>query len=330
MPREPEPPAQVALKTVSLDSALAAAVADVRTWFGSSVPTLDSLWKQMDAAIGASQGTIPRTAQQKITLITSILYERWDISFDPNQDDLLSLLPQTVVERKQGSCLGVSLLYLLIAQRLQVPLFGVVLPGHFFVRYDDTTTRINCEPNRKGFPYTDERYRTKYGAPEGSWYDLRNLSIPEVVGVFRYNLGNICLKQGKYDAAIKCYQLSIAALPGFAECYGNMGICYDGLEKTQQAIAAMEKARSLRPGLANLSRNLGTLYCKNALYSKAIEIFVSGLQAAPNDPDLLYGMGLAWYSSGDKQKAREYLQAALKAKPDLPQAALLLSKIEGQ
>jgi len=64
---------------------------------------------------------------------------------DPN-----SLFLHTVIDKKEGYCLSLSILYLSIGERLGLPLHGVVVPGHFFVRYDDGRVRFNIETTSNG------------------------------------------------------------------------------------------------------------------------------------------------------------------------------------
>jgi hypothetical protein len=55
-----------------------------------------------------------------------------------------------VLDEKKGNCLGLSILYLSIAERIGFSLYGVVAPDHAFVRYEDNVKRINIETTCKG------------------------------------------------------------------------------------------------------------------------------------------------------------------------------------
>ena len=55
------------------------------------------------------------------------------------------LFLHTVIDNKQGYCLSLSILYLSISERLGLPVNGVVVPGHFFVRYEKDGIRFNIE-----------------------------------------------------------------------------------------------------------------------------------------------------------------------------------------
>jgi regulator of sirC expression with transglutaminase-like and TPR domain len=47
-----------------------------------------------------------------------------------------------VLERRSGIPISLSAIYLLIAKRLRLPVFGVGMPGHFLVKYETTRYRI--------------------------------------------------------------------------------------------------------------------------------------------------------------------------------------------
>lgn len=47
-----------------------------------------------------------------------------------------------VMERKTGIPISLSVLYLLIGQRLNLPVFGVGMPGHFLVKYESDKYKI--------------------------------------------------------------------------------------------------------------------------------------------------------------------------------------------
>ncbi len=63
-----------------------------------------------------------------------------------------------ILDGAKGNCLGLTLLYLAVAERVGLPLCGVSAPEHFFVRYDDGVTRINIEPTRGGRTLKDRTY----------------------------------------------------------------------------------------------------------------------------------------------------------------------------
>ncbi|MCK5171750.1 MAG: transglutaminase family protein [Planctomycetes bacterium] len=75
--------------------------------------------------------------QMAIPVINDYLYKELGFETVATADDPEDLFLHTVLDKRRGYCLSLSVLYLSIAERIGMPLYGVVVPGHFFVRYDD-------------------------------------------------------------------------------------------------------------------------------------------------------------------------------------------------
>jgi regulator of sirC expression with transglutaminase-like and TPR domain len=323
-------PAPAAVPEIKLDSALAAAMTDARAWLGeSAAPPMAAL---EDSLAAAATTCAPRIAaisppESAITIVREIIYKRWAIAFDSAQDSLPNLLPQCVLMRKRGACLGVSLLYLLLAERLHLPLYGVVMPGHFFIRYDRNGARINLEPNRGGFVYTDERYRMKYAVPPYASYYMRDLAPAEVMAVFYFNLGNIARSMGKDSAAAACFGSAAGLMPGFIEARGNLALALDAQGKSDSAIALLDGARRMQPENTGIIANLGALYLKAGKPKAARDVYETALSRAAEDPDLLYGMAAACYASGTRRAAEKWAEKCLQVKPGDERSRKLLEEL---
>jgi regulator of sirC expression with transglutaminase-like and TPR domain len=55
-----------------------------------------------------------------------------------------------VLDRKTGNDMSLSVVYLLVARRLRLPVAGIGLPGHFLCRYQDSRHEIYIDPYRRG------------------------------------------------------------------------------------------------------------------------------------------------------------------------------------
>jgi len=92
-----------------------------------------------------------------------------------------------LLETRQGSCVSMPLLYLVIGQRLGMPVHLVALGKHFFIRWEEPGFRMNIETtsiSKIAWTPDDSVYLDIEGMKpdqlRGS--DLRNLSNREVVG----------------------------------------------------------------------------------------------------------------------------------------------------
>jgi regulator of sirC expression with transglutaminase-like and TPR domain len=69
--------------------------------------------------------------------------------FDPDNSYI-----NRVIDRKTGIPITLSAIYLFIAQRLALPIYGVGMPGHFIVKYEIPGTRILIDPFNGGMILT--------------------------------------------------------------------------------------------------------------------------------------------------------------------------------
>ncbi len=157
------------------------------------------------------QARLPKNAthKQKIKEITRYIFQEMQFRFPPHslhaQDiDLYTFLP-SVLDGRQGVCLGVSILYLSLAQRLDVPLEIITPPGHIYVRYNE---ELNIETTARGIHLPSEVY---LGV---NTRKLQQRNIKEVVGLAFVNQASVFW--GKEDYAM-CVSLYEKALPFFSE-----------------------------------------------------------------------------------------------------------------
>ncbi|MBD3344458.1 MAG: tetratricopeptide repeat protein [Chitinivibrionales bacterium] len=256
------------------------------------------------------------------------IYETWGIGFDSNRTNLYGLFPHTILQRKSGSCLGVSLLFLILAEQTGVPFHGVIIPTHFFVRFDNDTARFNLEPNRRGYCYTDKRYREKYGVAGRPWYTMKNLTREEVAAALSYNLGNICRIRGLHEKAVVFYAEALEGLKEFPEALGNAGISYAYLGRINDAVTALRRAKLSDPGLENISKNLGTMLLRAGRYKDAVQELSEAVGSRPGDPDLHYSLGVGYYYIEDYERALKELSCAITLRPGYSDARALVRDIK--
>ena len=182
------------------------------------------------------------TGREMVGAMNEFFFGELGLSPDPGEDRVGHLFLDSLLETKRGPCLALSGLYLAVAERLDLPFFGVVVPGHFFVRYDDGRTRINVETLKKGASIPDDWYRKKYRVPAESTCYLRNLSREEIMAPHYFNLGNAYRASGRLDRAAEAYELATILLPGFAEAHGNLGVVHMKMGEIEKAIREFEAA----------------------------------------------------------------------------------------
>jgi tetratricopeptide (TPR) repeat protein len=167
----------------------------------------------------------------------------------------------SVLGDRRGSCLGLGALYLAIGERIGIPLDGILLPGHFFVR-----TRHNVELLRRGEAMPDEWYRKKYGPwPEtGSAY-FRPVTVAELGAIHWYNRGNELRAAGDLGTAEQAFARAAQEFPGFAEAHASLGAAEQQRGAFAEAEASYRAAARAWPDLPGLAHNLEILRAQRSL-----------------------------------------------------------------
>jgi regulator of sirC expression with transglutaminase-like and TPR domain len=211
--------------------------------------------------------------------------------------DPCNLLPFSILERKQGYCVGVAALYLILAERLRMPIYAVATPSHVFLRYDDGSTRINIETQQGGANVPDEQYVREHRIPESS---IRT-------GIFMSNLTT--------DEFL-------------AQVHNNLGVIYSERKEYEAAAGEYDRALDLDPWLPAAWYNYGSDLLRQGEFRRAARYLSRSLRLHPTDVWALNNRGLAYQKLGKLEKARRDFEAALRIDPAFEPARRNLRSIE--
>jgi tetratricopeptide (TPR) repeat protein len=297
----------------------------------SRVAGKDILGKDLD--VGRYEGEIDRitvecakriegkkNGREIVEAVNVYLFGELGIQPDPKEQDVDGIFIDAVLDAKKGPCLALSGLYLIIGQKLNLPLHGVLVPGHFFVRYDDGKTVMNIETLKKGALMKEHWYREKYRIPDGNSCYFRNLTAKESLAPFLFNLGNAYRTAGKLDNAVAAYEQAAAILPDFAEVHGNLGVAYFKKGEMDKAVSEFHAAVRANPLVPGAYLDLGAAYHAQRKYDDAIASYKEGLNIVPHSPELLNALGMAYQAQGRLNEAVANYKHAVAAKPDFAEA----------
>lgn len=252
-----------------------------------------------------------------IPVINKYLFEELgfkSVAEATNPDDLFL---HSVMDRKRGYCLSLSVLYLSIGERLGLPLYGVVVPGHFFVRYDDGKMRFNIETTSKGGTATNEHYRTKFKVPSGysdSIY-MENLDKRQSLGCFFNNLGNAYIDVNNIESAQQALERAVQINPLLAESRLNLGNVYLRKERLEDAIYEYQEALKINPRNSKAHNNLGNAYSRRGWLDYAIGEYEAAIGQEPDFVDAYKNISLAYVKKKIFDEARYYLDKAIELSP---------------
>ena len=151
------------------------------------------------------------TNQAKVQAINAFIFHEMNYRFPPHSlyaknVDYYTFLP-SVLDNQQGVCLGVSVLYLCLAQRLDLPLEIVTPPGHIYIRLNEGNTITNIETTARGINTPTEIYLG---------VNTRNLplrNMREVLGMVFYNHAGLCWETQDFKQAVTLYEKAMIYQP---------------------------------------------------------------------------------------------------------------------
>jgi tetratricopeptide (TPR) repeat protein len=262
-----------------------------------------------------------------IPVINKYLFDELGFKSFSKANDPNSLFLHTVLDEKRGYCLSLSILYLSLAERLGLPLYGVVVPGHFFVRYDDGQVRINIETTSKGGSASDEHYINKFNVPKrnnDSIY-MNNLNKIQTLGCFFNNLGNSYDDVGNIKSALLALERAIEINPTLSEARSNLGNIYLIQDQVSNAIYEYKAALKINPRDAKTHNNLGNAYLRKSdaqdsnftrsWLNYAVSEYLQSLKLDPKFPDAYKNLAAAYCKQERFEQAIVRLRQAIVLEP---------------
>lgn len=176
------------------------------------------------------------TSIDKIREINRYIFQEMQFRFPPHSlyakdIDLYTFLP-SVLDSRQGVCLGVSILYLCLAQRLGLPLEIITPPGHIYVRYHEGETLINIETTARGINPPNETYLGL------NTRKLQERNMKEVIGMAFVNQASVHWTRSEYETCIKLYEKALPYLKGdrLIEMFLGLNYLFVGRKKEGEAL----------------------------------------------------------------------------------------------
>ena len=249
-----------------------------------------------------------------------------------------------LLQSRRGYCMNLSLLYLIVGDRLNLPLHGVALPNHFFVRYDDGKYRANIEATQDGATFPDSFYRERFlqdfsGDPS---YFLANLDKKQTLGAYFNNVGmvmfrarraddavfyleqstalnpkaldalnnlaNLYSEQKQYDRAVSLYRKALETDSNNWQTYFNLGIALAEAGKEDDAITAFTQAAQINPLHAPSHNVLARLYMEKEKWTRALIHLKKLVELEPQNPGHRLRVGHAYLRMDQPALALEWLQ----------------------
>ncbi len=195
--------------------------------FEASLFRLDNLAEQI-----GSQLTPNASGLDFISAANQLLFDT--LQFRGNEEnyyDPRNSCLNSVLTRRLGIPISLAVVYIEIARRLSRPVYGVGLPGHFIVAYEDREARYWVDPFNGGriLSFADCCALAK----ETAGVDLRTnpavlapVNKQQILVRMLSNLKAIYVRGQAFDKARQVLDLLIEAMPEYAEEYRHRGLIH--------------------------------------------------------------------------------------------------------
>lgn len=292
--------------------------------------------------------TLPKkpTVEEKIKAINCFIFDQMRFRFPPQsiyaQDiDLYTFLP-SVMDNHLGVCLGVTALYLAVAQRLDLPLEIITPPGHIYIRHRRGNHIINIETTARGIHVPSESYLSV------NTCSLQKRSLKEVIGMTHFNQASAYLYNENYQKAVKCYEKAYLYIRGDPLIKELLGYSYLLVGKKEGGEKLLREIKDVVPEGELVKHSLTEDYLNGEVDVEGIKsvfLFVDEtaesirrkqkqlekiLKAYPNFRDGHHQMAVAWIQLNRAKEAIESLETYHVLDANNPAIEYYLAVLHGQ
>jgi regulator of sirC expression with transglutaminase-like and TPR domain len=173
-----------------------------------------------------------------------------ELGFHGNEEDFFdprnSCLNQ-VLERRTGLPITLSVMYMEIARRLQMPVFGIGLPRHFVLQFDDGNYSTYIDPFHGGRIITARDCFTLAGSEVADPALLRRVTKKQIAVRMLQNLHGVYVRAKDFHRAVATLDLMIAAAPDIEAWYKSRGALLKEIGRWQAARRDFETYLSMAP-----------------------------------------------------------------------------------
>jgi regulator of sirC expression with transglutaminase-like and TPR domain len=200
-----------------------------------------------------------RGAQDSVPALNAYLFE--EAGFRGNQEDYYdprnSYLNE-VIDRRTGIPITLSVVYMEVARRAGLEVYGVGLPGHFLVRAEGRGGTVLVDPFHGGAILSeadcqkrldrvfDRRVRLEPGM-------LAPCARKDILARMLRNLKAIYVKADDYHRGLRTMDLLLALDPGSAEDRRDRGLLHAAFDCYSLAAADLEAYLALAPAAPEAS-----------------------------------------------------------------------------
>ena len=211
-----------------------------------------------------------------VTVLNSYLFG--ELGFCGNTHDYFdprNCFLNEVLDRRTGIPITLSVVYLELARRLELPMVGIGLPGHFIVRYDGDGEPLYLDPFNGGVPMTIQDCHQRLADISSGHLTFRPsfltpLGPRQILTRMLRNLKGIYVARADFATAVEIVEKLILLNPAVAEEVRDLGILHYYAGRKLKAIGCLQRYLNVAPDaddLETIQHNLRVILAKVARWN---------------------------------------------------------------
>jgi len=202
---------------------------------------LDRLAASTDVVLGSNREPLNvLESLNDVIFVREGLHGNTEDYYDPRNSYV-----NEVLDRKLGIPISLSVIYMEVARRINFPLLGVGLPGHFIVKYEDPDHHILVDPFNQGRFLTNQQCqelldRVYGGSVEVQPAFLQPMGRKAIVTRMLFNLKGIFYQKEDYHRALSVVERILMLNPGTPSEVRDRGLLFMQTSLFARALADLE------------------------------------------------------------------------------------------
>ncbi len=263
-----------------------------------------------------------RGENARIYVLRSFIHDQLGFAFD--HQDASGLNPENlffdrVLARKRGYCVTLSMVYLVLAERVGIKLAAVRLPRHFAVMSEEKEKEQIIETTKGGRPRSYVELYSSYTfareAVEKHGVYLTKLNRESIFSTLFNNLGGLAALANYHDAALEAFNQAIELSPKNLEArYNRAGVLmkFQRSESFDQALFDLNESLRLNPDFYHAYCRRADLYDLIGQSQAAAQDLMRAKTLKPTQTTAYIQEGIIAYRAENYSLAQQRFEEALK------------------
>jgi len=193
-----------------------------------------------------------RCPEKDIQMMNRVLFQEEGFVGDRDGDDPRNSYLNDVLDRRQGLPIALSIIYMEVGRRLNMPLEGVGMPLHFLVKYVTPEGELFIDPFSQGQILSEQDcrqlFREVHGGPvrfEKEW--LKSVSKKAILTRMIHHLKAAYFRRQNFLQAIDCAEWILALNPEATSELRDMGFLYFHAHDLKESLAHYQQYLATTP-----------------------------------------------------------------------------------